>query len=105
MRHPGCSPTEISCSCGRTAGGGGVVPLMAPRMPTAGQTPNRSLPEPGLVQIVRSWRKGRCTPIRRESEGEGVACVATDCAFMVSPVLANPRVLIPERQVCEESSR
>ena len=67
------------------AGGGGVVPLLAPGMPTAAERARHEVDHCPYQAWCRSCVAGRGKTdahFRRESEEEGVAYVATDYAFM-----------------------
>ena len=60
-------------------GGGGVVPLLAPGMPTAAERARHEVDHCPYQAWCRPCVAGRG---KAESEEEGVACVATDYAFM-----------------------
>ena len=67
------------------AGGGGVVPFLAPGMPTAAERARHEVDHCPYQAWCRSCVAGRGkadAQFRRESEEEGVAYVATDYAFM-----------------------
>ena len=67
------------------AGGGGVVPLLAPGMPTAAERAKHEVDHCPYQAWCRSCVAGRGKAdahFRGESEEEGVAYVATDHAFM-----------------------
>ena len=67
------------------AGGGGVIPLMAPGMPTPAERARHEVdhcPYQAWCRCCVAGRGKADAHFRRESEEDGVAYVATDYAFM-----------------------